>query len=334
LGGVGHLVAVGAVAVLVAVVLLPIATLENIVQAHATVPYILEQSLPALAVHVGLSACLWALVVIAYLLWKNPDARPTRVLAHRGTVMVETLVILPLFFLLTFGLAQLAVNNVAGILANVAVYQSARTAWLWQPEIGVDRAGHSMTTPEVQDRSRIAAALVMTPAAPGNFMSNPIGSDAFDKTRFAMAAGQLPMGAGAGDFGSLMAAAGSVDPTVATRNNLSLSTALDESSFLRRTVLKFSHAYEATSVEINETAANVEVTLTYKHHQVMPLVNRFFGDFGNAGARVGYFTTVNRTYSFPLQPYTPNGALPDGSFDGDSGSSDGGGLGDVGEFAF
>ncbi len=327
-----HVVAVMGVAILVAVFMLPLDFLEGLVRAHAGAPDLLERSLPAIALHLGLSACLWALAVIVYKLWKLPRQKVVHMLGQRGSVMTETLVILPLFLFLTFGLAQLAINNMGGILANVAVYQAARAAWIWQPEIGVERVNAAVTEEGARDRARIAAAQVMTPVAPGEYLSDPTGTDAFDNSRFALAASQVPMGAGLGNIGQLMSAAGSIDPTLATRNNLSLTNALDTKSFLRRTLLKFTHAYEATEVEIIDQGDRVGARLTYRLHEVMPFANRFFGDFDTVGLRMGYFVTLTREYTFHRQAYSANGALPDGSFKGQQGSSDGGSLGDVGDF--
>ncbi len=332
--GVAHAVAVVCVAILMALVVFPVATLEALIRAHATVPQLMERSLPAFALHMGLSACLWALVVIVFQLWRRPRPKLVRALGRRGSVMAETLIVLPLFLFLTFGMAQLAVNNMGGILANVAVYQAARAAWLWKPEVGVQRVSHKMTDKEVKDRARIAAAEVMTPVAPGAYLSNPTGSDAFKKTRFALAAGQVPMGGALGGAGSLLATVGSVSPKLATRNNLSLTTALGTSSFLRRSLLKFTHAYEATSVKITQKNKRVGVKLTYQLHEVMPVANHVFGKFKKVGWRLGYFLTIKREYTFRQQPYSANGSLPDGSFKGKKGSSNGGSLGDVGAFKF
>jgi hypothetical protein len=303
---------------------LPLSSLKLVAAAHAAVPEIMDLSLPAILLHLGLSACIWALLVIIYKLSNRPRPRVVRALGQRGSVMAETLIVLPIFFLMSMGLAQLAINNVAGILANVAVYQSARTAWVWQPEKNIARVNATVTQANITDRARIAAALVMTPAAPGNYFSSPFyGTQAFKATRFSMAASQVPGGGALGGIGGLLTTVGSIDPTIATRNNLSLSRALDHSSFLRRGMQKFTHAYAATTVRVIQPSGRIGVELTYKLHQVMPFARRLFGTFDSVHMRMGYFVTYTRQYTFKAQPYMPNAALPDNGFGGGAASRSG-----------
>ena len=77
--------------------------------------------------HLGISVCVWALFVILFhTVRPDPTDVSRRFRATRGTVLTETLIVIPVALTLTFGLAQLAVMNVAGILANLASVQAGR----------------------------------------------------------------------------------------------------------------------------------------------------------------------------------------------------------------
>lgn len=325
-----HVVGVALIALAGAFLVLPFEILEAVASVHLATPQVMDNSAAAILLHVGLSACMWALLVILYKLWQRPQPQHIHSLGQRGSVMTETLIVFPVFLLISMGLGQLAINNVAGILANVAVYEAARTAWLWAPEQDVERVTGTVNEDGVKDRARIAAALVMTPAAPGNFFSNSLaGTDEFKKTRFAMAASQVPAGGAFGSLGELAGDGLSLLEPMATRKNLSLSRALDESTFLKRGVLKFTHAYAVTDIEITQPDGNrVAAELTYQQHQVMPFVRRLFGKFktSDVGMRLGYYVEFKREYSFRAQNYPPNVELPDNGF---GGNTQAGGDGDA-----
>jgi len=328
-----HVAGVAVVAAVAALLVLPFETVEMLASVHLAVPQVMGNSAPAFFLHIGLSACMWALLVIIYKLWKHPRPQRVHALGRRGSVMTETLIVLPIFLLMTLGLAQLAVNNVAGILANVAVYEAARTAWLWTPEEGVERVSGTVDAAAVKDRARIAAALVMTPAAPGEFLTDPIsGTDQFKKTRFAMAASHVPGGGAFQSLGELLSTAFSFDMTRATERNMSLSRALDESTFIERGLLKFTHAYTVTDIEVTQSAeGRIGVKLTYHHHQAMPYVRRLYGTFkmSNVGLRAGYYVEYTREYSFKAQEYPANAALPDNGFGGNQMAGGGGSAKDA-----
>lgn len=328
-----HTAGVALVAAAAALLVLPFETLEMLASVHLAVPQVMGNSAPALFLHVGLSACMWALLVIIYKLWKHPRARRVHALGRRGSVMTETLIVLPIFLLMTLGLAQLAINNVAGILANVAVYEAARTAWLWTPEEGVERVSGTVDAAAVKERARIAAALVMTPAAPGEFVTDPLsGSEEFKRTRFAMAASHVPGGGGFDSIGDLLSTAFSFNFTRATERNMSLSRALDESTFIERGLLKFTHAYTVTDIEVTQPEeGRIGVNLTYHHHQAMPYVRRLYGTFkmSGVGFRSGYYVEYTREYSFKAQEYPANAALPDNGFGGNQMAGGGGSARDA-----
>ncbi|WP_162687682.1 TadE/TadG family type IV pilus assembly protein [Bradymonas sediminis] len=307
----GHVGAVTLIASSIALLIVPMSTLKLVLSAHRVAPAMIQRSMPSILLHIGLSACIWALCVIMYKLWTRPRPQVIHRLGQRGSVMTETLIVLPVFFLLCFGMAQLAVNNIGGILANVAVYQAARAAWVWQPEVGVTRVSTEVTAEEAKNRVRIAAALVMTPVAPGDFLKDTESNSAFKDTRDAMASSQDILGTIL-NIPDILSGFETGGNTRATRSNLSISRALDESSFMTRSVRKFTHAYQATSVEISEDSGRTKVDLTFKLQQVMPFANRIFGKFEVVDGREGLFSVYERTYSFRTQPFKPNAQTPDG----------------------
>lgn len=315
----GHLGGVTLIASGIALLVLPLSTIKLVLSAHRVAPMMIQRSMASILLHIGLSACIWALGVILYKLWKRPRPQVIHRLGQRGSVMTETLVVLPVFMLLSFGMAQLAVNNIGGILANVAVYEAARAAWVWQPEVDVTRVT-KVTDSIVENRVRIAAAMVMLPVAPGDFEVDSVDDDTFKSAREALALGQMPWGMLAGGE-SIVNFVGGLNTKKAYQNNLSVARALDESSFLARTVRKFTGAYQATTVDISERQANESdqgsgnrtvVELTFKLQQAMPLTGRVFGELETIGGRKGYYNTYTRTYSFRTQPFKPNPNLPNG----------------------
>lgn len=329
-----HALAVLGIAFILALLMMPLSTLEWVAATHLATPELMQLSRTAILLHLGLAACTWALLVILFKLARRPRPLLVHTLSARGSVMTETLIVLPIFLLLSMGLVQLSINNIAAILANVAVHQAARTAWIWQPESGKKRVTREVNAEDVKDRARIAAALVMTPVAPGNFLSNPMGSQAFHTARFAQAASQLPLAGGAGGLGEFIAGITSFEPTVATRGNLTLTRALDQSSFLRRSVLKFTHAYEATAIEVTQADGRIGVKMTYKLHQTVPFVRNVMGSLSMVGLRMGYFATYHREFSFKAQPYAPNEHLPNNNFSGQGANRSGGDVADVDIFGF
>ncbi|MFW6058513.1 MAG: hypothetical protein ACOC9W_06625, partial [Persicimonas sp.] len=139
-----------------------------------------------IAVHLGLAGCMWALAVLGFEVVTSRRAPVKKLLdAADGSVMTETLVVLPIFLLLTFGIAQLAVNNMAGLVTNTAVFQSGRTVWLWTSEAEASRRG--VTMDKVRELARVQAAAVLTPVAPGEFIQSlGGGSDEFLQMRGAL----------------------------------------------------------------------------------------------------------------------------------------------------
>ncbi len=318
---------------LIAWAIVPMNSLQVLFDYSARVPDIRNMNITQLLIQFGLAACIWAMCVIFYKLVALHRAAPAaqRLRVARGTILTEFLIILPVFLLLTFGMAQLAINNMAGMLANVAVYEAARAVWIWQPEVDSERV-----EADPVDRARIAAAQVMTPVAPGNFTIIPTGlSDEFKASRKALILSQIPLGgslpSGLSDLGIGL---GSINLQAATEKNFSMAKALDKSTFLLRSVSKYTHAYLATDIEIIN-GDDIGATLSYQHNQTMPLVGYIFGKKSSGvagvslnapGMRSGYYSTFKRSYALKAQALLPNKTMPNDDvfkeYDGDDKPAD------------
>ncbi|MFP4598974.1 MAG: hypothetical protein ACLFVJ_12025 [Persicimonas sp.] len=258
-----------------------------------------------IAVHLGLAGCMWALAVLGFEVVTSRRAPVKKLLdAADGSVMTETLVVLPIFLLLTFGIAQLAVNNMAGLVTNTAVFQSGRTVWLWTSEAEANRRG--VTMDKVRELARVQAAAVLTPVAPGEFIQSlGGGSDEFLQMRGALLGSQIPtFSQDAGNF-AMTAANGFMAGENLTHlpgPDSAFFRAFDESGFRQRTVRKFTFAYHATEVEIIDESDRVGVRLTYNHHQAFPMVGALFGDVRtDIGSRPGYYSEIEREFTMPPQ---------------------------------
>lgn len=258
-----------------------------------------------LALHLGLAGCLWALIVIGYELVTSHRAPVQKTLKlERGSVMTETLVILPIFFVLTFGIAQLAINNMAGLLANAAVFQAGRAAWLWSGEAEVGRNG--VGSAKVEEMAHVQAAAVLTPVAPGEFIQTPGGlSDEAEQMRGILLGGQLPAFSqdtgGPAQSVALGFLAGT-NMTNQSEKDSSFFRSFDTSGWRQRTVRKFTFAYHATEITVINGTDEAGVNLRYHHHQAMPYIGKFFGERRNdIGNRPGYYATIEREFTMPKQ---------------------------------
>lgn len=251
---------------------------------------------PELALHVGLSVCLWtfAYLVGAYL-WRSGEPARVRLEDRQGAVMTETLIALPVLLMLIFGIAQITVNNIAGIFTNLATIQAARSAWLWEREpcnsIECDPA----------ERARIQAAAVLTPVAPGtHFISGSNLTPAAEQMRGVLVGVQQPdlrddIGADGMEMSSRVSTFG--------HNSGTFAEALDTQSYSVRTVRKFTFAYHATDIEIsNPSGDTVRVELRYRHHNAFPMVGRIFGVEDTVAGRSGYYAHIERAFELKRLP--------------------------------
>ena len=251
---------------------------------------------PDLALHVGLSVCLWAFIyLVGAYLWRGGEPARVRLDKRRGAVMTETLVALPVLLMLIFGIAQLTVNNIAGIFTNLATIQAARSAWLWERE-----PCHSIEC-DPAERARAQAAAVLTPVAPGTHFIN--ASDlprAAAQLRGVLVGVQQPqlredMGAQGMDVSSRVSTFG--------RRSGTFAEALDTQSYTVRTVRKFTFAYHATSVEVSHPGQDtIRIDLLYRHHNAFPMVSRIFGVEDSVAGRDGYYAHIERSFELKRLP--------------------------------
>lgn len=287
-----------------------------------------NQLMMEIGMMVGVSACLWAIGYIAFQLFRTArkTRRKTALATSRGTVMTETLIVLPVFFLLVFGLAQMAVNSMAGLLTTLGTYQAARTIAVWAPELGKDRADNGATVDKamVDERARAAGAGVIAPvasmsAANVNRCNDQItaGADGHGQsehviTSFLEGMSALNLGAGADVPGQAW-----------TRT---LGDAFGARPFALRAAPKLKVAYCASHVDWDEGAvvtdaennsrAEISVKFTYVHRNTFPLVRHIFdnGTGDVAASQLPYqgtnsVTPISRTYSMYHQ-ITPNPERP------------------------
>ncbi|MFU8803113.1 MAG: hypothetical protein ACNA8W_04810 [Bradymonadaceae bacterium] len=266
-------------------------------------------------IHLGVATCLWAALYLGWIALRQAFGTSKRaMITARGTVLTETLIVLPVALALIFGLAQLAVMNVAGMLTNLASVQAARTVWIWMPEtrpLAGEDARRGVTRQDVAELARIQAAAAVTPAAPADLRLSPdVGSELFELMRGSFIASQLewlPNDAGRTGIGEahrLADARGETDG-----ENLTFWRALDGSSFLTRTARKFTFAYLATEVEILERGEWVGARVTYKQLAAFPVTNYIFGTHDTVGERQGAYSSIVREFDLKMQ-LDPNAKYP------------------------
>lgn len=317
IAGVGHVCATAIIAGVMTLCVLPVPYIEPVARHVWGVERVFQMSVPQLAIHVGLAACLWALIVIVYklILLQRRDRARRPIRLSRGSVMTETLIILPVFFLLTFGMAQLVISNIAAILANVAAYQAARAAWIWQPEEDASEQRMGIEEGIAKEKCRIATAVVMLPVANGEFETDDDLPDNAEKMRNAAVMAHVPFGGTLASLSPeltdfLTGADVMFNDREAVERNKSYVTALDTLSFLRRTATKFTHAFHASDCEIDDDHS---VKMTYDLQLAMPLVGRVFGELRTVGGRKGYYAKYTREFGLKKQAMLPNAKLPENS---------------------
>ena len=255
------------------------------------------------AIHIGLSVCTWMLVVITYKLVMLKRRRRKVFKVARGTAITETLIILPVWIMLSMGLLQLSIMNIAGILSNLAVFQAARTVWVWEGDRG---QGVSYMT--VMSKARVQAAYALAPVAPGDYIHNPIFvGNSFKAARAGMLAQQLPLLAtDQGNLGYPLAYVVELeDPGGLIRTggtgDLALWRSLDGTTFRTRSVRKFTFAYNATTIIPFMAATRTGCLLIYNQQIAMPLAPWVFGERSIVSGRPGYYRRFVRQFNFQGQ---------------------------------
>mgnify|MGYP006280525095 CR=1 FL=1 len=306
----GHLVGTACIAVLLALPSVDWHTVDVLVAA-ASDPYF-EPAWRSLLIHVGLAACAWALLTIGFHYVRERRRDDERIIrAERGSVMVETLIVIVPFLLLTSGLAQLSLRNVAGILADLAAYQGTRAVWLWQPERTHTRPNANpgpINRQFIRNRARLASAAVLAPTAPSSFrVPNATPNNGLANLRGTMMATfDYNVGLNAGQQAAQNANTVLGGGGNARGNNLNFERAFDTDSLRERAGRKLTFAYLAlTNYQINlgsprqpgNPGRPVSVRFTYQFNIVFPWFAYIFGGSYNPngpGGRGGWYVSIQR----------------------------------------
>lgn len=279
------------------------------------------------ALHLGLSACLWALVVIIALLVRERRKQDnvTRLVQRaRGTVLTETLIVLVPFLLLTSGLAQLTMLNITGILADFAAFNAARVVFVWAPEVDQPRFESAHKSIHIKDRARTIASMALAPTAPNDYTVGRIpsegSSDYFRRQRAIVYGAFTNLGQGPpANFmqsgGADALAAGGVygmDVGSATPRYLTFVSGFDTMTFSHRAARKMTQAewglwYNFETIcpssacdQVNGSESGVE--FTYWYNIIFPWFAYIWGEYETVGMRSGYYSKIRRRHTIPAQP--------------------------------
>lgn len=280
-----------------------------------------------IALHLGLAACLWSLIVIVYLLVQTRRSEKrdvTRLVKQsRGTVLTETLIVLVPFLLLTSGLAQLAMLNVTALLVDLAAFQAARVVFVWAPEVNQPRYESNYGGIQIRDRARTIASMALAPTAANDYYLGRIpeegSSNYFRRQRAIMTGAFMPdssqppwnfewsggqtalTGGGAFD--------GDADSPIG--DNVSYVSGFDTQTFRFRAARKMTQAewglYKdfqticpTTCDQVNANESGVH--FTYWYNIVFPWFGYIWGEWENIGQRTGWYAKIERRHTFPAQP--------------------------------
>ena len=89
----------------------------------------------------------------------------------------------------------------------------------------------------------------------------------------------------------------------------SIARSLDDTSFPRRTVRKFTSAYRAVDIGVESNGEEIEFDLDYHHQITFPLVGPIFANPGGIDGAPGNYLTLTRDITQTAQ-IPPNARLP------------------------
>jgi hypothetical protein len=322
-----HTLATLMVAVVISLPSMNWATLNMLVESYTTQGF--ELNWLRIALHLGLAACLWALIVICYMWVQQRRAEKkdvTRLVKQaKGTVVTEFLIVFTPFILLTSGLAQLAMLNVTGLLADLAAFESARVVWVWAAEVDQPRYKSNYGQEQIKDRARCMASMALAPTAPNDFYlgrSVAPGSTNYYRRQRAWVVGAFMPDAtppswnyewsggqtaltGGGAYDINLRSSGSAP------QNLTLLSAFDKHGFKWRAARKMTQAEwglywdfdticptQCDEVNANESGVHFE----YWYNLIFPWFGYIWGEHEVIGMREGYYAKIERRHTFPAQP--------------------------------
>lgn len=265
----------------------------------------------SLALHVGLSAVIWASVVFLFGRARNKKKKVHKLKKAAGAVAVETLIALVPLLILISGVAQLAMVNVASIISDLAVYQASRTAWIWEPEADLGRNG--VTCDDVNFRARTAASMALAPTASSDYRigrNYESGSEPpFRRIRTGVAASFNTYPVTGENYWSITGSNWTffAEPDIQmTAENLGVWRAFDTSSFDIRAGRKVTQAWmsleEFEVIGCDDGADEVGASFTYQFPVVFPWFNYIWGGEDTVATRQGNYVPINREMTLPKQP--------------------------------
>ena len=263
---------------------------------------------PQLLFHLGLSALIWTLIVLAYTLTtRKRGARVVRAATvRRGSVMVETLIAVPVFLTLLFGLVQMTLNNTAAIMTSLAAFEAGRAGAIWEAETRSPSSrikGAAKTdNDDVNERARMAAATVIASVASSTFSDGCSTSSAFNSKMTAMTSASNLAGIAVPTSGAL----GSLGTINALSSEKRLSTAFDDTRFEFRGTLKMITAYCNTTATVTTEGNRIRTVIEYDHKLTVPMMGRIFM---SKMKTLQYYSTIRRTF-VTAQVMEPNPAPP------------------------
>lgn len=259
-----------------------------------------------LILHFALSGLLWAGIVWMFRAVRRDEEPERLVERRRGSVYLETLVVLVPFLLMTTGLAQLAMNNVASVLAHYAAFKGARAVWVWEPEAEAPRASGVDSEAEVLEKARVAIATAMAPSAPGDFPMDGGLPTELRQQRGAMVAQFKPGITSGNALGGQYTDDYAPNGGTMNTEGLTFARAFDSRGFGERAARKLSFAYHAvpeSDLSIYEpTDREVGVSFTYHMQQVFPWFAYIWSDGReDIGGRYGHYIELERSAAMNRQ---------------------------------
>ncbi len=303
IGGTGHLFGVAVIFCFSWWLLIPAPTRSALRDAYQH--GLFHERPTELLIHLGLSACFWILLVITWhLIRSSSQGRTRRIIKARGTVMLETAIVMPVLLFTTLGIIQLTLTNTAGLLTSLAAYNAGRTFAVWYPETDPSNppnAGRMGVDDDmVREKARLAAAAAVAPVAPSDFRHQAAGdcgnSDSLDAR-----------------LEALQAIGHESESGVDGHGNYSLARAFDQSDFAHRGQTKLMAAHCAVTVDyvVNADQHTLHAQVEYKDYVTIPLVGPVFGEYETVGGREGFFSTITRDHETTFQlwhtPEPPGG---------------------------
>ena len=258
--------------------------------------------------HLCLSALVWALIVFAYTLTtRKSGARVVRAATvRRGSVMVETLIAVPVFLTLLFGLVQMTLNNTAAIMASLAAFEAGRAGAIWEAESRSTSSrikdAAKTSSDDVNERARMAAATVLASVASSSFSDGCSTSSAFSSKMTAMTSASNLAGIAIPTSGAL----GYLGTINALSSEKSLSSAFDDNRFEFRGTLKMITAYCNTTATVSNEGNRIRTVVEYDHKLTVPMMGRIFM---SKMKMLQYYSTIRRTF-VTAQVMAPNPAPP------------------------